>query len=111
VSDALWATLHRGIRRAALPLASYYAVTLGVPLANGAAPSNPAFVKHAMTVVVAPPIAIVLACAVHATVRSLIVIVGPIRNRRGEFAGAARIEPRIEGNSIAEGPHSTGFRC
>ena len=74
MSGALGATLRRGIRRAALPLASYYAVTLGVPLANGAAPSNPAFVKHAMTVVVAPPIAIVLACAVHATVRSLFML-------------------------------------
>ena len=74
MSRAPWATLRRGIQRAALPLASYYAVTLGVPLANGAAPSNPAFVKHAMTVVVAPPIAIVLVCAVHATVRSLIMV-------------------------------------
>ena len=77
MTGALWATLRQGIRRTALPLATYYAVTLGVPLANGAAPSNPAFVKHAMTVVVAPPIAIVLACAVHATVRSLIVVDWP----------------------------------
>jgi hypothetical protein len=74
VTGALWATLRQGIRRTALPLATYYAVTLGVPLANGAAPSNPAFVKHAITVLVVPPIAIVLAGAVHATVRSLLML-------------------------------------
>ena len=43
-------------------------------MANGAAPSNPAFVKHAITVVGVPPIAIVLAGAVHATVRSLLML-------------------------------------
>jgi hypothetical protein len=50
--------------RTALPLASYYAVTLAVPLANGAARSG-AFMEHALAVLVVPPVAIVLACTVH----------------------------------------------
>ena len=50
--------------RMALPLASYYAVTLALPLANGAAPSG-AFMEHALVVLVVPPTAIILGCAVH----------------------------------------------
>jgi hypothetical protein len=57
-------------RRTALPLASYYAVTLAVPLANGAAPSG-AFVEHALAVLVVPPVAIVLACTVHTIAHAL----------------------------------------
>ena len=72
MSGAVWDTVRHGFLRAVLPLAWYYALTLGVPLANGAARSNALFVKHAITVLVVPPIAIVLACAVHWTVRSLI---------------------------------------
>jgi hypothetical protein len=55
----------RAFRRAALPLVSYYAVTLAMPLANGAAKSG-AFVEHALVVLAAPVIAIILACAVRA---------------------------------------------
>jgi hypothetical protein len=54
----------------ALPLASYYAVTLAVPLANGAAQSG-AFVEHALAVLVVPPVAIVLACTVYAIAHAL----------------------------------------
>ena len=57
-------------RRVALPLASYYAVTLALPLANGAAPSG-AFVEHALVVLVVPPIAIILGCAVHTIAHAL----------------------------------------
>ena len=57
-------------RRTALPLASYYAVTLALPLANGAAQSD-AFVEHALVVLIVPPVAIILACAVHAVVHAL----------------------------------------
>jgi hypothetical protein len=57
--------LARAFRRTALPLASYYAVTLALPLANGAAQSGTAFVEHALVVLVVPPLLIVLACAVH----------------------------------------------
>jgi hypothetical protein len=58
-------TLARAFRRAALPLGSYYAVTLALPIANGAAQSGTAFVKHAVVVLVLPPVLIALAHAVH----------------------------------------------
>jgi hypothetical protein len=57
--------LARMFRRAALPLAWYYAVTLGLPLANGAAQSGAAFVNHALFVVAVPPLLIVLLCTIH----------------------------------------------
>ena len=50
----------------ALPLASYYAVTLALPLANGAARTGAVFVEHALVVLVVPLVVIVLACAMHA---------------------------------------------
>lgn len=59
-----WAGIGAAFRRTALPLASYYAVTLALPLANGAAESG-AFVGHALVVLVVPPVVIVLAWAVH----------------------------------------------
>jgi hypothetical protein len=57
--------LAHAFRRTAVPLASYYAVTLALPLANGAAQSGTAFVGHALVVLVVPALVIVLACAVH----------------------------------------------
>jgi hypothetical protein len=57
--------LARAFRRKAVPLASYYAVTLALPLANGAAQSGTAFVEHVLVVLVVPPLLVVLACAVH----------------------------------------------
>ena len=65
VSGVLWTTLSHAFRRTALPLASYYAVTLAAPLANGAAQSGSAFVRHGITVLVVPLIVIVLASVVH----------------------------------------------
>lgn len=59
-------------RRAALPLASYYAVTLAVPLANGAARSGTTFVEHALVVLIVPPTAVVGAAMVHALVRVVV---------------------------------------
>jgi hypothetical protein len=61
----------RAFRRVALPLAMYYTVTLALPLANGAAPSG-AFIEHALIVLVVPPIAIVVGCAVHTIARALV---------------------------------------
>ena len=58
-------TLAQAFRRAALPLGWYYAVTLALPFANGAAQSGAAFVKHALVVLVVPPVLIVLACAIR----------------------------------------------
>jgi hypothetical protein len=58
-------TLGRAFRRTALPLGCYYAVTLAVPLANGAAYAGSAFVWHALAVLALPPILVGLACAIH----------------------------------------------
>jgi hypothetical protein len=66
VNGAFWSSVARGFRRTALPLAAYYAVTLAVPLANGAARSGGAFIEHALIVLVIPPAIIVIACAFHA---------------------------------------------
>jgi hypothetical protein len=63
VNHTLWTQVARAFRRTALPLAAYYAVTLVIPLANGAARSGAAFVEHAIVVVAVPPIVIVLAAA------------------------------------------------
>ena len=75
-------------RRTALPLASYYAVTLAVPLANGAAQSG-AFVEHALAVLVVPPVAIILACTVHTIAHTLASRVAPL----ARFAAAACFRP------------------
>lgn len=66
MSRTLSTLVARAFRRTALPLAAYYAVTLAIPLANGAAQAGRAFVYHALVVLVVPPIAIVVACVVHA---------------------------------------------
>jgi hypothetical protein len=57
-------------RRTALPLAAYYAVTLALPFANGAAQSD-AFVEHALVVLSVPPVAVILACVVYTVVHAL----------------------------------------
>jgi hypothetical protein len=56
--------LARGFRRTALPLACYYAVTLVVPLAHGAARAD-AFVPHAVVVLLVPPVLIVFVSTIH----------------------------------------------
>jgi hypothetical protein len=61
----MWMAAVRVFRRPALPLAAYYAVTLVLPLANGAAQSGAPFVDHALVVLVVPPLLIALAWAVH----------------------------------------------
>jgi exosortase K len=47
------------VARYALPLGCYYLVTLGVPVANGAATAGDAFLTHALVVLVVPPVLIV----------------------------------------------------
>jgi len=64
MTRVVWGRVAHAFRRAALPLASYYAVTLALPLANGAAQSG-AFFEHALAVAVVPPVAIIVACVVH----------------------------------------------
>jgi exosortase K len=56
----------RVCRRAAVPLTAYYAVTLGIPLVNGAAQSEARLVDHAVTVIVVPLLMVALACALSA---------------------------------------------
>jgi hypothetical protein len=68
ITRAIGPAVARTFRHAALPLAWYYAVTLALPIANGAARGGMAFVEHG-AVVLALPIVIVLACA---TIRSAI---------------------------------------
>jgi hypothetical protein len=70
MSGVRHASVARAFHRVALPLASYYAVTLALPLANGAAPSG-AFMGHALVVLVVPPIAIILGCAIHTIAHAL----------------------------------------
>jgi hypothetical protein len=70
MSRAPWTTVAHAFRRTALPLVCYYAVTLAVPLANGAALSR-AFVEHSLVVLVVPPVVIVLACAIHMIAHAL----------------------------------------
>ena len=70
MSGVRHASVVRAFHRVALPLASYYAVTLALPLANGAAPSGH-FMEHALVVLIVPPVAIMLACAVHTIAHAL----------------------------------------
>lgn len=58
--------LVRAFQRALVPLAAYYAVTLALPVANGAARSGTAFLKHALVVLVVPLVAVAIGGAVHA---------------------------------------------
>ena len=58
-------TLAGTFRRAALPLGAYYAITLALPIANGAAHSGVAFVAHAIVVFVLPLLLIALTYAVN----------------------------------------------
>jgi hypothetical protein len=59
-------------RRAVVPLAFYYAVTLAVPLANGADWSDVRFQGHAAAVLLMPLILTVLVYGVCGTVSSMI---------------------------------------
>ncbi len=58
--------LARAFRRATIPLAAYYMVTLALPIANGAARSGAVFVKHALVVILIPLLAVALGAAIHA---------------------------------------------
>lgn len=74
--------LARAFRRAALPLAAYYSVTLGLPLANGAAKGGSIFVSHALIVLVVPLLLIVFACTAHQAAHALARIGHPRGARR-----------------------------
>ena len=71
MNPVMWPAVARTFRRAAPPLAWYYAVTLALPLANGAAQAGVAFVEHALIVLILPPVLIVLASVARETARAL----------------------------------------
>jgi hypothetical protein len=77
MTGALSGTIRHGFHRAAIPLAWYYAITLGVPLANGAVQFSATFVRHAVTVLVVPPIAIVLVSVLYGLVLKRVVSLRP----------------------------------
>lgn len=53
--------MRNAFRRAAVPLAWYYAITIGVPLANGASWRAP-FARHVIVVIAVPLLLILIAC-------------------------------------------------
>jgi len=55
---------------AAVPLAAYYVVTLGLPLANGAAQSGARLVDHALAVILVPIVMVAVACTFQGARRS-----------------------------------------
>jgi hypothetical protein len=61
----LIARIASAFRRVLLPLAAYYAVTVAIPLANGAAQSGATFWQHTLAVLVVPPLIVVLMCSAH----------------------------------------------
>ena len=67
---ALLYQLASGSRRMLLPLVWYYAVTLVIPIANGASLSDASFVKHALVVLVLPVLLIGAAYAIRALARA-----------------------------------------
>jgi hypothetical protein len=71
MNGAVWPVMGRAFRRAAPPLAWYYAITLVLPIAHGAALAGAAFGEHALVVLVLPPALIVFACASREGVRML----------------------------------------
>ena len=71
MNGAVWCVMGRAFRRAAPPLAWYYAITLVLPVAHGAAQAGALFAEHALVVLVLPPALIVFACASREGVRML----------------------------------------
>jgi exosortase K len=92
-----WINVVRAFRRMAVPLASYYAVTLALPLANGAAESGAAFVDHALVVLVVPPLLIVLVCVVHTIAHTCCSYVAANQLVVDTESERARAEARVPG--------------
>jgi hypothetical protein len=66
----LSAAIAHAFRRIALPLAVYYSVTVGIPLANGAGQSGAMFMRHTLVVLIVPPLVVVLVCTAHMLARA-----------------------------------------
>ena len=88
VTPAARPSLAHAFRRAALPLASYYAVTLALPLANGAAQSGDVFVNHALVVLVVPPILIL---GVWTIQRAALIVAGACRSAASRWRSISAI--------------------
>ena len=71
MSRVVWTIVAGAFRRTALPLASYYGVTLALPMATGASRSDTDFARHALVVLVVPLAAIVFACVVRLVAQAL----------------------------------------
>ena len=82
MSCAPQAAIVTAFRRVALPLGWYYAVAVGLPLANGAAQAGAAFTEHALIVVVVPLILIVFVCATRELACGAANAFGPRRSFR-----------------------------
>jgi hypothetical protein len=80
--------VRHAFRRSVTPLVFYYAVTLALPLANGAGGS--AFLDHALVVAAVPPVLIVLFCLARATV--VLPFRGP-ESRPSTFVHPPKIRP------------------
>ena len=85
MNGTLATAIVRAFHRVAVPLAVYYAVTLGIPLADGAARSDSSFARHALVVLAVPLILVVLWS-----------VVGP---------GYLALDRRIRCHSCRDGPH------
>jgi hypothetical protein len=64
----MWRAVGQAFRRVAIPLAWYYAVTLALPLANGAAQGGAVFAEHALVVLVFPLVLLVIAGLIRGVV-------------------------------------------
>ena len=82
MTDGARPALSRAFRRTALPLASYYGVTLALPMANGAIHAGRSFVMHALVVLVVPLLLIALACAAQGAAQTLVRVCGSLGTRR-----------------------------
>jgi hypothetical protein len=95
VVDDAGQSIVRAFRRVAVPLGWYYAITLVLPLANGAWRTSAAFFAHAAVVLIVPPAFIVLIGAAGAVARTCRLSIDRVRTtgRQSSSAGgpAARV--------------------
>ena len=101
MKHGFWTSLAHTFRRTALPLAAYYAVTLALPMANGAARSG-AFVRHALVVLVVPPIGVFFTVVLNTVVRSL---AADLRLRAAPGNGSATQGPETRIGAEQAGPY------
>lgn len=91
--------------RIAIPLAAYYFVTLALPVANGASLSDRAFVKHALVVLVLPPVIVTALCGLRFCYLAFspVTAEGASPRDRGHFWGAFALHSRARCDSRSRG--------